>query len=328
MAYTIQKITADVVKPNLFCICAKQNDTNSRFLEVTITENGNKLPLNNVTSVVFNAKRKDNKSQGFFGTVNADTVTVELNSWMLELYGVCECDITIIDSEDRELTTTKFLVKVEERAYSGDEIIEADDYSVLMDLINRVKEIENNGGSGGTGTTDYEKLENKPTINGVELIGDVEINIPEKTSELTNDSDFTTKNYVDDLVSKLTVNFAPLTIDSYLDVGTLTTGAYQTTNSGDIIVGEQVCPVEAGSLIYFVSLGGYGDYNCAIVSHFDVISIQYVEKEYKISCLSVLHDLMAFLTEFTEITLPETYATKEYVDEKFNSIVNGNEVAY
>lgn len=49
------------------------------------------------------------------------------------------------------------------------------------------------GGSGGT--TNYEALNNKPKINNVELTGnkslaDLGINIPTKTSELTNDSDF------------------------------------------------------------------------------------------------------------------------------------------
>lgn len=49
------------------------------------------------------------------------------------------------------------------------------------------------GGSGGT--TNYEALNNKPRINNVELTGnksleDLGINIPTKTSELTNDSNF------------------------------------------------------------------------------------------------------------------------------------------
>lgn len=51
------------------------------------------------------------------------------------------------------------------------------------------------GGGGSGGTTDYELLENKPQINGVELLGnksltDLGIDIPTKTSELENDSGF------------------------------------------------------------------------------------------------------------------------------------------
>ena len=48
---------------------------------------------------------------------------------------------------------------------------------------------------GSSGTTDYEMLENKPQINGVELLGnksltDLGIDIPTKTSDLENDSGF------------------------------------------------------------------------------------------------------------------------------------------
>ena len=49
--------------------------------------------------------------------------------------------------------------------------------------------------SGGGGTTNYELLENKPQINGVELLGnkslsELGIDIPTKTSDLENDSGF------------------------------------------------------------------------------------------------------------------------------------------
>ena len=56
--------------------------------------------------------------------------------------------------------------------------------------------------SGGGGTTDYDDLSNKPQINGVSLSGNkttsqLGINIPNKTSDLTNDSDFIVDaNYV------------------------------------------------------------------------------------------------------------------------------------
>ena len=51
--------------------------------------------------------------------------------------------------------------------------------------------------TGSGGTTDYSQLNNKPSINGVELSGNkttsqLGINIPTKTSDLTNDSGFLT----------------------------------------------------------------------------------------------------------------------------------------
>lgn len=48
-------------------------------------------------------------------------------------------------------------------------------------------------GGGGSGTTNYEDLTNKPSINGTELSGDITLDIPTKTSDLTNDSGFLTE---------------------------------------------------------------------------------------------------------------------------------------
>jgi len=56
-------------------------------------------------------------------------------------------------------------------------------------------------GGGGGGTTNYNDLSNKPQINGVSLSGnkttsDLGINVPTKTSDLTNDSGYITNEYV------------------------------------------------------------------------------------------------------------------------------------
>ena len=57
------------------------------------------------------------------------------------------------------------------------------------------------------GTSDYNDLDNKPSINGVELIGDVDsddlgITVPTKTSELDNDSGYITSSDIPPIPSK------------------------------------------------------------------------------------------------------------------------------
>lgn len=63
------------------------------------------------------------------------------------------------------------------------------------------------GGSGGT--TNYEALNNKPKINNVELTGnksfaDLGINIPTKTSELTNDANFVNQTALNEVLDDYT----------------------------------------------------------------------------------------------------------------------------
>ena len=68
--------------------------------------------------------------------------------------------------------------------------------------------------SGGGGTTDYNNLSNKPQINGNTLSGNMTtsqlgINIPTKTSDLTNDSGYITINdlpSIDDSLSTTSEN--------------------------------------------------------------------------------------------------------------------------
>ena len=54
------------------------------------------------------------------------------------------------------------------------------------------------------GTFNYNELENKPSVNGTELVGNVNIAIPTKTSDLTNDSGFITSANVPTKTSDLT----------------------------------------------------------------------------------------------------------------------------
>lgn len=70
--------------------------------------------------------------------------------------------------------------------------------------------------TGSGGTSDYEDLDNKPSINNVELAGNksltdlgiqpsgnyaLESDIPTKISDLTDDSNFATKQYVDSAIA-------------------------------------------------------------------------------------------------------------------------------
>lgn len=109
--------------------------------------------------------------------------------------------------------------------------------------------------SGG-GTTDYEQLENLPEINGVELLGnksltDLGIDIPAKTSELINDSNFATQDYVDEEIAKTTLGgryetvveeiwqrnkiFTPVSFDYENQVITVSDGELDEYSIGDKI---------------------------------------------------------------------------------------------
>ncbi len=135
MAKIIQDIKLEVAKPNRFqAIIAKQYDDDSRFLKVTFVNDGEKIEIHQTSKAVINANRIDGVSKSYQGVSNGDgTATVPINSWMLELEGNLYCDVTIIDSEGRKLTSTSFTVLVEKSA-SGD-ISANPDADILVSLI-------------------------------------------------------------------------------------------------------------------------------------------------------------------------------------------------
>lgn len=146
MIKIIKEISLEVTKPNLLqAIVAKQYDMNTRFLKVTLMDCGNRItiPLADTIEVVINAERKDGQSKGFYGEVNSDgTVTVPLDSWMLELDGTVVCDVSVIDKEEgdhKKLTTTSFNLLVEKAAFGGGDITSDPQYDVLVSLLEKAE---------------------------------------------------------------------------------------------------------------------------------------------------------------------------------------------
>jgi len=144
MAFIVKNISVDVASENIFrSIIAKQYDTDSRFLKVRLTNEGEQINVSPTSVVIINALREDNEAQAFAGTVNEDgTVTVPIAYWMLELDGQVKCDISVIDSEQRKLSSTSFTISVEAAAYSGTDITEDESYDVLVSLIAEVSSVQ------------------------------------------------------------------------------------------------------------------------------------------------------------------------------------------
>ena len=142
MAQIVRDITVDVAAQNIFqAIIAKQYDSKSRFLKVTLTDTGEKIAIDENSTVIINALREDGESKAFSGEVNSDgTVTVPLTLWMLEKDGFVKCDISIVDADKRKLTSTLFSLNVEQAACPNSDISDDDNYDLLVNLISEASE--------------------------------------------------------------------------------------------------------------------------------------------------------------------------------------------
>ena len=140
----IREVSADVVKRgSTRALYAKQNDLNSRFLDVRIQEDGKDLVIAQDRTVILNVERSDREKASFYGEVNeGGTVRVPLTAWMLELEGTLVCDVSVVSTDDTDiakLTTMSFNIYVEAAVITDEAIVETENYSVIVDLLTRTE---------------------------------------------------------------------------------------------------------------------------------------------------------------------------------------------
>lgn len=154
----IKKIKADVARYNTFDpIPAKQSDAESRFLEVTLTNDGEALTVPADSTVTINARRSDGESKSFEGSVTDDgAVLVPLTSWMLELDDIVQCDISVISGTEK-LTVMSFSVRVQRASCDGNDISSSENYDILISLIAQVKELVSESGMATLGISGAKK---------------------------------------------------------------------------------------------------------------------------------------------------------------------------
>lgn len=98
-------ITLDVARSNSYiCLLAKQFDSNSRYLEITLADNGQPLTIPADASVVLRATRADGTGAVVSGTVADGKAAVEIDDYILEVNGAVTLSLEI--SKDGETLTT------------------------------------------------------------------------------------------------------------------------------------------------------------------------------------------------------------------------------
>jgi len=107
MENIITKISIDLHSPATYeVIKAQQNDTNSRVIEVVLTNNGNPYLLNEVSTIKFGGHRSDGSSFIQDCTYTDDLIIIALNENILALHGLHEGKISLYDSSNNQILST------------------------------------------------------------------------------------------------------------------------------------------------------------------------------------------------------------------------------
>lgn len=124
-------------------VFARQNDLLSRRILINLTSLGEPYHVPMGTSVTLNVLRADGNSAAFVADVLPEgQILVTLSLWTLSVAGETRCSVTLVDSEGKKLTGDDFYLDVLEALYTGDEIFDDPNYSLLTGLLARVSAFE------------------------------------------------------------------------------------------------------------------------------------------------------------------------------------------
>ena len=120
-------------------IYAKQDDSKSRFLKITLTENGMPYTLESGVTACIRALKPDNTAIFNNATINSNVITAELTEQMLTAPGFVIAEISLYKNSTL-LSTQYFYLNVERSALSERQIVSSNEYGVLIDALNEASQ--------------------------------------------------------------------------------------------------------------------------------------------------------------------------------------------
>lgn len=144
MKEIIKTVTADFARRgSARLIFARQDDSNTRRINIILTDGGKVYYVPQNCVAIVNILRPDGKSAAYSAEINEDgSVSFLLGVWALEVVGEVKCSVSIFEGDEKKLTSADFLLDVETSLYSGDDISNDSNYSLLVDLMSDIADIE------------------------------------------------------------------------------------------------------------------------------------------------------------------------------------------
>ena len=133
----IKELTVDLTrKSNIRAVFAKQFDSGTRKLLITLTNNGQKfIPPKGAVATV-NIKRSDGESSGFAAKITDDSkIEVTLGAWALNTVGEVKCTVALYFDDNKRLSSPEITLDVGAELYTGDDIAKDEEYSLLTTLL-------------------------------------------------------------------------------------------------------------------------------------------------------------------------------------------------
>lgn len=184
-----QKITLDVNDTRAFMVLnAHQGDNKTRFIDITLTENGNNITLssNYVATVKASINSKTKAVNTAVVNTTNNVITVELTKTMLDTPGLLNCEV-ILQEGQQFVTSATFTVKVAESVISDEsEIVASQEFGKLLDALIEIKDIEDKADRVQTLVDNIDKLKSADDI--INRLSTSETNIKQNVTDISTAS--------------------------------------------------------------------------------------------------------------------------------------------
>jgi len=122
-------------------LSAKQNDINSRFLEIIITEELKPKTIPDDAAVMLRGTKANGNNFLDEGIISNGKIYVDLSS-VISVAGRAKCDINLTDSKG-SISTVTFYVEVAAQPFDENAVIESEEFSALNVALVKVQEAIN-----------------------------------------------------------------------------------------------------------------------------------------------------------------------------------------
>lgn len=152
IAPIITEKIVDLANDTNYCFeVAPQGDGRSRYVDIVLLDNGNPYNIPSDATIV----TIEGENAGGYNIYNECTfkenvVTIPLSNGLLSFAGLGKYQISIYGSNSSAVTSFKFNLFVTEAPYDVIDLMASDSYEALTNLIDKVNEVIESGGSGET----------------------------------------------------------------------------------------------------------------------------------------------------------------------------------
>lgn len=119
-------------------LCIKKGDT-ARTIYITLREDGTPYTIAEGCSATFSARKPDGNYIYNACTIKDNTIIYEITLQTAIVLGTVECEVTLYDADEKQITSPRFSLIVDDTVYNGEEIVSSPEANALKDLVDEIE---------------------------------------------------------------------------------------------------------------------------------------------------------------------------------------------